>query len=310
MFWPDRTFRRARPSRKYGFMTYVSFEGHGEAAAMAEAIGVWARMLVVDGARYAIAAGGAFLLFWVWGRDRFRRRLVQGDYVRAAKMLHDVRWSISTVVIFSLFGTGVWYAGHAGILRRYEHVGDRGWGWFFLSVALLVVLQDTYFYWTHRAMHSRWLYRTVHRVHHVSTNPSPWTAYAFAPLEAIVHAVFVPLVWLFLPLHEAAVFVFLLFMVVRNVLGHLSIELYPPGFTRSRSWGWHTTTTHHAMHHKHFTANYGLYFTFWDRVMGTTHADYDAAFDRITTIKPRGSASGRQPLPDGRGSMCVERQSD
>jgi len=35
-------------------------------------------MLLVDGSRYVIPAGLAFLVFWVWKRERFRRRLIQG----------------------------------------------------------------------------------------------------------------------------------------------------------------------------------------------------------------------------------------
>jgi Delta7-sterol 5-desaturase len=277
-------------------MTDLSVAGDGSVAARVGVLHVWATMLAVDGVRYALPAGAAFMLFWVWGRERFRRRLVQGFYPSAAKMLHDVRWSLSTVVVFSLFGTGAWFAGRAGLLRRYEDVGELGWAWFALSAVLLIVLQDTYFYWTHRAMHAPRLYRVFHRTHHVSTNPSPWTAYAFAPAEATVHAAFVPLAWLVLPLHQAAVFLFLLFMVVRNVLGHLSIELYPSGFTRSRFWGWHTTTTHHALHHKHFRSNYGLYFTFWDRLMKTTHAAYDDTFERVGARSSQ-TQTQASPLP-------------
>jgi Delta7-sterol 5-desaturase len=143
------------------------------------------------------------------------------------------------------------------------------------------VLQDAYFYWTHRAMHMPLLYRAFHRVHHSSTNPSPWTAYAFSVPEAVTHAAFLPLAWLVLPLQDAAVFVFLLFMVTRDVLAHLSIELFPSGFTRRRFLGWHTTATHHALHHKYVTGNFGLYFTLWDRWMGTTDARYETTFERV-----------------------------
>ena len=242
---------------------------------------IWLITLFVDASRYLLAAGGAFAFFWVWKRERFSHRWIDPRNVRATRMLHDFRWSACTVVIFSLFGLGVRLAGDAGILRRYESVAEYGWVWFFASIVALIVLQDAYFYWTHRAMHHRLLYRAVHREHHVSTHTSPWTAYAFSPLEAIVHAGFVPLVWLVLPLHQAAVFLFLLFMIARNVLGHLAIELQPSGSTTSRLWGRLTTTTHHALHHRHFGSNFGLYLTFWDRLMGTTHRQYEEEFERV-----------------------------
>jgi Delta7-sterol 5-desaturase len=240
----------------------------------------WLFTLLIDASRYFVAAGLAFAIFWVWGRERFAARRVLGRSPDQGAMLHDLRWSVSTVVVFSLVGVMVYFSGLAGWLQRRDGgIAALGWPWFLGSIVLLVVLQDTYFYWTHRAMHHPRLYRAFHHVHHAGRTPSPWTAYAFAVPEALVHAAFVPAVWVFLPLHELAVFVFLLFMIGRNVLGHLSIELNAPGFTRHPFWGVFTTTTHHSLHHAHAGFDFGLYFTFWDRVMGTTHPRYHETFE-------------------------------
>jgi Delta7-sterol 5-desaturase len=144
------------------------------------------------------------------------------------------------------------------------------------------VLQDTYFYWTHRLMHHRRLYRLFHRVHHRSTNPTPWAAYSFAPMEALVHAAIVPLGAAIMPLHGSAVFAFVIFMITLNTIGHFGIELYPRGFSTGRVGRWLTTSTYHNLHHSQRGGNYGLYFTFWDRLMKTERADYPAAFSRVT----------------------------
>jgi lathosterol oxidase len=257
-------------------------------------LSVWVKLLVVDSSRYLIAAGGAFLVFWVWGREKWRRRLIAGRYETWSSMRREIAYSASTAVIFSGFGALLVYGTRAGIFRVYDHPGQLGWPYFVASIVLLVVIQDTYFYWTHRAMHTRALFRPVHLVHHLSTNPTPWAAYAFAPAEAVVQAAYVPLVALVLPFHQVALFVFLAFMILRNVLGHLGLELFPRGFVEARWWRWSTTTTHHAMHHRHMNANYGLYFTFWDRVMGTMASDYEATFDRVTgaATEPYGDPPG------------------
>jgi len=243
---------------------------------------VWATIFAWDFGRYVVAAGVAFLLVWVWGRERWRPRLIQRDYAASADIRREMTYSLGTALVFSLVGTGLRFGGKAGIFRIYDAVGERGWGYFAFSVVALVVLQDTYFYWTHRAMHHRWLFKRVHRVHHLSHNPSPWAAYAFAPGEALVQAAYVPLVALVLPVHTIALFVFLAFMMVRNVFGHLGVEMLPRGFTSS--WlRFSTTTTHHALHHQRPSVNYGLYFTFWDRLMGTTHPRYEATFDEVAS---------------------------
>jgi len=236
----------------------------------------WIFMLAFDGGRYVIAAGAAFLVFWVWRRERFSTRLVRGEWAPASAIRREILYSISTAAIFASVGTLIFYGTRAGILRLYT--GAFGWAYFLFSIAALIVLQDAYFYWTHRAMHHPALFRRIHRVHHLSHNPSPWAAYAFAPAEALVHALFVPLCLLVMPVHQYALFAFLTFMILRNVLGHLGIELFPAWFVHRKISRWSTTTTHHGLHHARVRTNFGLYFTWWDRAMGTTDPTYEAAF--------------------------------
>jgi sterol desaturase/sphingolipid hydroxylase (fatty acid hydroxylase superfamily) len=249
-------------------------------------LSLWTISLAFDVGRYIVAAGAAYALFWIWGRDRFRHRLIKGRFPEAHHLHRELRYSASTLVIFSLIGTGIALGTSAGVFRIYDDVAARGWAYFAFTLVLLPILHDAYFYWTHRAMHHRLLYRRFHRVHHLSTNPSPWAAYAFAPGEAVVNGAFVPLVTLVLPVHVIAVFVFLAFMILRNVMGHLGLELLPRGFARHRWLVWSTTTTHHGLHHGRVASNFGLYFTWWDRAMGTTDPAYLETFDRITAANP------------------------
>ncbi len=237
-------------------------------------------MLAIDGSRYLVAAGIAFLACRALAR-RYRHRLVRGELPPRSQLHREIAYSASTIAIFAAAGTGLWLGSRAGVFRLYDDIADHGWPYFALSIAALVVAQDAYFYWTHRAMHHRRLFRLVHRVHHLSSNPSPWAAYAFAPAEAVVHAAFVPLATLVMPVHHLALFTFLGIMIVRNVIGHLGIELLPAGFIRR--WPWTTTTTHHALHHHRPHGNYGLYFTWWDRIAGTTDPTYEQTFAALTS---------------------------
>ncbi|MEM7658110.1 MAG: sterol desaturase family protein, partial [Bacteroidota bacterium] len=138
------------------------------------------------------------------------------------------------------------------------------------------------FYWMHRLMHHPRLFKAVHLIHHTSTNPSPWTSYAFHPLEAVIEAGIIPLIAFTLPVHKGAISLFLLFQFVYNVYGHLGYELYPKGFHKSWIGRWINTSVCHNLHHKRFHGNYGLYFLWWDRWMGTLRKDYDATFEAPT----------------------------
>jgi sterol desaturase/sphingolipid hydroxylase (fatty acid hydroxylase superfamily) len=163
----------------------------------------------------------------------------------------------------------------------YNRIEDRGWTWFFLAFPVMLIMHDTYFYWMHRIMHHPRLFRLFHLVHHRSTNPSPWAAYAFHPLEAVFEVgIFV--IFLFtIPMHFLHFVLFFLFSIIYNVYGHLGWELYPKGFSRHWLGKWINTSVNHNQHHQYFKGNYGLYFLFWDRMMGTIREDYDNRFDEV-----------------------------
>ena len=164
----------------------------------------------------------------------------------------------------------------------YTDFADYGWFYGAFSLALTIVLHDAYFYWTHRLMHHPRLFERFHRLHHESHSPSPWAAYAFAPVEAVIQAMFLTILILILPLHVTVIYLFMLHMIVRNVIGHSGFELFPRGMPAHAVLGVLTTNTHHDLHHSSMGSNYGLYFTWWDRLAGTEHPNYREAFDRVT----------------------------
>lgn len=240
-------------------------------------------ILLGDFLRYFIAAGVAYLFFWIIFKNRWRHRMIQQKSPRLKKMWFEFRYSMSTVLIFALIGFGIVRLKNLGYTRIYDDVDEWGWVWLFASFALMVLLHDAWFYWTHRLMHHPKIFRHVHLVHHRSTNPSPWAAYTFHPVEAVLEAGIFPLIVFTIPAHELALFGFLIYMISRNVLGHLGIEFLPNCFIKSRWVNWHTTTTHHDLHHQHFNGNYGLYFIWWDKWFGTEYPQYRQTFEEVTT---------------------------
>jgi Delta7-sterol 5-desaturase len=151
---------------------------------------------------------------------------------------------------------------------------------------VMIVLHDTYFYWTHRLMHHPRLYRLFHRTHHLSTSPTPWSAYTFSPWEALVQAGIGPLIVLTIPTHPVAFGLFMLWQISFNVFGHCGYEIFPHWFLRSRCGKILNSVTHHGMHHETFRANFGLYFNVWDRLMGTNHPEYERRFEQLTGGSP------------------------
>lgn len=240
-------------------------------------------VLAHDFFRYFIAAGLGYMIFWVVWKKKWQHRIIQQKMPQVKKMWFEFRYSMSTVVIFSCVGFSIVVLEKAGYTTIYQGFGEYGWSYFIFSFFLMLILHDTYFYWVHRLMHHPKLFKHVHLVHHRSTNPSPWAAYSFHPIEALLEAgIYLIFVFSF-PVSDTALLFFVIFMIVKNVQGHLGIEFLPKWFLKSKLVNWTTTTTHHDLHHKKSNTNYGLYFTWWDDWMGTTDKTYEQTFDEVTT---------------------------
>ena len=89
-----------------------------------------------------------------------------------AQIRRDRKQSIwSLAVIAAMLGAGHWsYAELGWGLRPLPGVGGM-----VLSVAVSLVLFDTWFYWLHRLIHSRFFFRRVHSWHHLSVTPVAWS---------------------------------------------------------------------------------------------------------------------------------------
>lgn len=231
--------------------------------------------------RYLTMAGFAFLIFYVLFKKRFSPIKIQRLFPKSQDYYRELRFSMLTMLIFTGYAYLIFRSPLSGYTRLYYDIPTFGWAYFASSVLLAIFVHDTYFYWTHRWMHHPKLFRIFHLVHHKSTNPSPWTAYSFHPLEALVEGgVILVIVFLF-PIHRYAIGLFMLFMLSFNIYGHLGYELFPRWLVRTRVGRWLNTSTNHNMHHKLFRGNYGLYFRFWDIVMGTTHPEYEVTLHEI-----------------------------
>jgi len=123
--------------------------------------------------RYALTCGLAWALGYVWCKRRWLHRKIIAGLPESAEVWREVRYSASSVLIFAIVGALTAEAARRGWTQVYWSIGERGWLWFWASVGCAIVLHDTYFYWTHRLMHHRRLFRWFHRTHHLSHNPTP-----------------------------------------------------------------------------------------------------------------------------------------
>jgi sterol desaturase/sphingolipid hydroxylase (fatty acid hydroxylase superfamily) len=241
--------------------------------------------LLLDNAnKYFFIAAPAFIIFYIVLKKKISYKKIQQRFPKISDYAREIFFSVLSIIIFSFPPLFMLYSNSIRPHTTfYTNISDHGLTYTITAFPLMLLIHDTYFYWVHRLMHHPNLFKIFHLVHHKSNNPSPWAAYAFHPLEAILESLIFVLFLFTIPMHTIHLTFFFIFSLVYNVYGHLGFELYPKGFSRHWLGKWINTSVAHNMHHHYFKGNYGLYFTFWDRWMGTLNKNYDNTFEEVTS---------------------------
>ena len=130
-----------------------------------------------------------------------------------------------------------------------------------------VVIFELGFYASHRLLHSRWLYRHVHVVHHRFKVPLPYCAACVHPIEFVMSYI-IPTFGAALLLHfsYAEFLLFLSAEYVHNVHDHCGYFYWWDPFR----WVCFQKARMHEEHHRRPTVNFGVALTGWpDRFFGT-----------------------------------------
>lgn len=238
-------------------------------------------LFIITIGRYFVIAGAGFVVFYKLLAGRFEKSKIQvrkaanGQFIK--EMFHS---SLSSMALAITGYIAVW-GPLAKYTMVYNGIFDRPLWWLPVSLVLCFLIHDTYFYWIHRAMHHRKLFSLTHLVHHESTTPSPWTSYSFHILEAFLEGAVIILLVFVMPLHPSIVMIFAFASFFVNVYGHLGYEIMPKQFRHTWLFEFINTSSYHNLHHHKYKGNYGLYFRFWDRLLGTENPDYVREYDRI-----------------------------
>ncbi len=245
-------------------------------------------MTAIVGVRYLIVSGGFALA------TRVRQ---PGLYAgQRTQIVREIGWSLASAAIYGVpAGVVAWGWQARGWTWIYSDARAYPLWWWPLSILVYLAAHDTWFYWTHRAMHRPRLFRVVHAVHHASRPPTAWAAMSFHPWEALTGALVIPALVFVVPIHVAALGVVLSVMTIMGVTNHMGWELFPRTMIMGRAGQWLITASHHQRHHREYGCNYGLYFRFWDRICGTDRGlgDFGPAPGR--RADPGRHAAGGEP---------------
>jgi lathosterol oxidase len=135
-----------------------------------------------------------------------------------------------------------------------------------------------HFYFVHRLLHWRPLYRMVHSVHHRNVNLGPWAGLSMHPIEHLLYisSVLIHVVVLSHPLH---VFFHCQWQAIGASVSHAGFE----SLTFKGKPFAYLTSYYHQMHHRYYDCNYGNQLMPWDKLFGTYHDGTPESWEAIKT---------------------------
>lgn len=138
--------------------------------------------------------------------------------------------------------------------------------WFIVLFPIMTIWQSAHFYFVHRMLHWKPMYKHVHALHHRSVNPGPWSGMSMHPVEHVFYFSTV-LLFLVLPVHMAHLLFLMYWQLLGAPSGHSGYEAVRiKGVTALKVGG-----MFHQLHHRHFECNYGGTEVPMDRWVGTYH---------------------------------------
>jgi lathosterol oxidase len=242
---------------------------------------------------YVATSGTSYLYYCVLRRERFFPGWDPGTQEERQLRRFEWRWALWNLLGNALITAPIHHAIVMGHSRIYFDVDEHGWGWYALSVAVVLVVTEPLVYGAHRLLHHPLLYKRLHLTHHRLRTPSPWTSMAFHPLDSFAQAAPHHLLAFALPLHVSVYAFFIVFLQVWSTFIHERVTWV--------RWAAVNFTAHHTLHHKQNKWNYGQFFTVCDRLFGTYKSPdgivYDGARRQIFMSASPGAVRAHLPKP-------------
>ncbi|MCC0077356.1 MAG: sterol desaturase family protein [Rhodobacter sp.] len=185
-------------------------------------------------------------------------------WFRSQNLDNALRGFLIGIPIWTLFEVMMLWA-YANGIGPWVALADHPW--YLAMVALLVpVIHEAHFFCIHRLIHTPFLYKWVHSIHHNSVNPSPWSSLSMHPVEHLAY--FATIFYHFLIPSNPLIALYQLHTAGFGAIpGHIGFDKMEIGENRALD----SHAYIHYLHHKFFEVNYGDGLIPLDKWFGTFH---------------------------------------
>jgi ring-1,2-phenylacetyl-CoA epoxidase subunit PaaE len=223
----------------------------------------------------------AFLIIWVlFGKKLSNRKIQLSKRAGWSQIKEEIGVTLLSFMGSTIFTILLLTLKDSGVIRFYADAGRYGLWYEVLAVVTMLLISDTWFYWSHRAMHRPSIYKYVHALHHKSLDVNPYTSTSFHTIEALLLTVWILPLVLVMPISMTALGVMQVLGTFNNLKSHLGYELFPKFFSVP-PFNMLVTATNHSLHHTQYNGNYGLFFRFWDIICDTELNTTSSTFKEI-----------------------------
>lgn len=134
------------------------------------------------------------------------------------------------------------------------------------QIPVFLVIEDFYFYWVHRFLHWKKIYKYIHKVHHEHAAPFGIAAEYAHPAETLLLGLGTLLGPMFFCRHLFTLWAYLGVRLWETIEDHSGYDFPLNPTNLFPFWG---GAVHHDYHHKTFVGPYSSIFTWCDWIFGT-----------------------------------------
>jgi sterol desaturase/sphingolipid hydroxylase (fatty acid hydroxylase superfamily) len=169
-----------------------------------------------------------------------------------------------------------------GLGLQFQAEAIPAWYILVIQIIVFILIEDTLFYWSHRLLHLRGLYRSIHKIHHQFHVPTALASIYAHPVEFFISNIFPTmggpflLILMGVPVHLFTLWVWLFLRIVETMNEHSGYEFTLWPFYRFIN---REGSRIHDYHHSHNKGNFAAFFFHWDRLCGTNvgYKEYQSA---------------------------------
>ena len=225
-----------------------------------------------------------FLITWIFGILTYfffatlsyvfifdKRTFEHPKYIKG-QIRMEISVALNSLPLMAILTTPFFLAEVRGHSKMYGAISDYGWAYFLIQFPLFLLFTDSLIYLIHRGLHSKALYKHLHKPHHKWIMPTPFASHAFHPVDGFSQSLPYHIFPFIFPLQKGAYLALFAFVNIWTVMIHDGEYLANDPVVNGAAC--------HSLHHLKFSCNYGQFTTLFDRLGGSYVPPNPELFDK------------------------------